>query len=920
MSAPQLAELPLPLAAAAKAALERFGGHDASSPEAALELATVLGTSEFVAAVAARQNEWFAGFLAERRYEQGFDADQLASMLDEQLVDIPDEQGLMTLLRRVRNQIMVQLVWRDLTRRADFEETTAAVSALADTLVDAALSCLYGWAVEKSGAPRGETGGQRQRLSVLALGKLGGGELNLSSDIDLVFVYDEAGSTDGGAQSNQQFFTRLAQRLIHVLDATTPDGFVFRVDMRLRPYGDSGALVYSAIVAEQYYEQQGRDWERYAWIRARAVAGDVAAGQRLLEALRPFVYRRYLDFGAIDALRDMKARIDAERRKGSMACDVKLGPGGIREVEFIVQVLQLIWGGRQGELRLRRTLAALQSLVSLGHVPAETGEALARAYVFLRDVEHKIQALRDQQTQKLPESDLDQARLAHAMGYENYPAFLIALDEHRSRVAVEFDAVIEAGPQTSDRWRRVWASADELSDSLAAADIEPAAELAARLAALKAQSERVSVDPAGRARLDALMPALLAEVSRSEVAGTALSRVLPLLEAVMRRSAYYVLLSENTNALKQLVDLCGASRWLAAELARHPALLDELLDERHLFQVPDRDGLREDLAHRLAGVDDPEAVLEALRGFKQGHEFRVAACELKGILPLMKISDYLTYIAEVILEQALDLAWSATLETSKGPSEKAFLIVGYGKLGGLELGPGSDLDMVFLHDLDAQHSQFVNRMIRRLLNVLTTRTHSGALYEVDMRLRPSGRSGAVVSSLNAFEQYQRREAWVWEHQALVRARPVAGDPALAARFDELRQRLLCETRDVAALKTSVIEMRERIQRQAGAADLKRGAGGIVDIEFMVQYLVLAWAAEHPSLAVYTDNVRILEAAADVGLLTDERAAALKQAYLALRAERHRAALDIADDARAQKVLDAHRSAVRQCWDELLGEP
>jgi glutamate-ammonia-ligase adenylyltransferase len=584
-----------------------------------------------------------------------------------------------------------------------------------------------------------------------------------------------------------------------------------------------------------------------------------------------------------------------------------------------VQVLQLIWGGRQRQLREPRTVAALDVLVTLGHLPAETGAALARAYAYLRDVEHKIQAMRDQQTQKLPEGELDQARLAVAMGYVDYSTFLAALDEHRHLVGEEFEAVIEAGAATSDQWRRVWGGAREaLTDSLRQAGMEPAVELSERLAALKAQSERVSVDPAGRARLNALMPVLLAEVAQSAFAGAALARVLPLLEAVMRRSAYYVLLLENANALKQLVALCGASRWLAAELARHPALLDELLDERHLYQVPDRDGLRDDLAHRLAGVNDAEVALEALRSFKQGHEFRVAACELKGILPLMKISDYLTYIAEIILEQALQLAWSATLETTDGPSSGAFLIVGYGKLGGLELGPDSDLDMVFIHDLETRHSQFVNRMVRRLLNVLTTRTHSGALYEVDMRLRPSGRSGPMVSSLAAFEQYQRREAWTWEHQALVRARPVAGDRSLALRFDELRRRLLCEARDVETLRTSVVEMRERIERQAGAADLKRGAGGIVDIEFMVQYLVLAWAAEHPSLAVYTDNVRILETAADVGLLADDRAAALKQAYLALRAERHRAALDIPDDARAEKVLDAHRSTVRECWDDLLG--
>jgi glutamate-ammonia-ligase adenylyltransferase len=800
------------------------------------------------------------------------------------------------------------------------------MTRLADQLIDGALARLHQWAVAVDGEPVGEYSGAAQRLVVIALGKLGAGELNLSSDVDLIFAYPELGSTRDGGRTNQQFFVKLSQRLIQVLDTITTDGFVFRADMRLRPYGDSGALVLHFDAIEQYYEEQGRDWERYAWIRARPCAGDRDAGQRLIESLRPFVFRRYLDFGAIEALRVMKARIDGERDRLAMRSDVKLGPGGIREVEFIAQMHQLIWGGRQRVLRCRGVVETLGVLAQMKLLPADQARQLVSGYQWLRNVEHRLQAIADQQTQTLPATPLDQARLAYGMGYADYRSFVAALDDHRGRISAAFDTLLEAesaaGSDTvAQRFQPAWLGGDlpALVDELVAAGFGARSEVAATLERLRAARDRSSVGEEGRMRLDTLVPKVLVAAADTPHPGLALTRVVPLLEATLRRSAYYMLLLENPAALKSLVDICGGSRWMAEELSRFPALLDELLDPALLYTVPDIEALRADLRARLeiAAHDGDEAELEALRTFKETHQFRVAACEVRGILKLMNVSDYLTFLAEVILEEALNLAWEQTARVHSAPA-RAFAIIGFGKLGGLELGPGSDLDIVFLHELDIEHSAFLQRMVRRLLHILTIRTHSGALYEVDTRLRPSGRDGTMVSSLAAFERYQREDAWVWEHQALVRARPVAGDAAVGAAFNRIRRDVLCRPRDRGELRAAIVDMRRRIGGATSASvDLKREPGGIVDIEFMVQYLVLAWAHEHNSLADWTDNVRILETAAAVGLLGSDTAAQLKDAYLALRSERHREALDIPDDGRAREVLDRYGTLIREQWRTLL---
>jgi glutamate-ammonia-ligase adenylyltransferase len=922
--------LPAPLAPLAAAAWNRWleaaeptlrartAAWLAAQPADATELAKVLALSDFAAGVATAQAESFVAFLERGAYRGSPPLD----FVGDALVGVADVETLKRTVRRVRNLAMLHVIWRDLNGRAPLAETTGALSRLADQLIDAALARLHEWAVAEDGAPLDDVG-TPQRLVVVALGKLGAGELNLSSDVDLLFAYRQDGETRGGRRNNRHFFTRLAQKVIQVIDSITEDGFVFRVDVRLRPYGDSGALVWPFDAIERYYEEQGRDWERYAWIRARACAGDRAAGRRLIADLRPFVFRRYLDFGAIQSLREMKRRIDTERGGAAVRDDVKLGPGGIREIEFSAQMRQLIWGGRQLALQCTDVVQTLRTLADHGLLTRDVADRLAEAYVFLRNVEHRLQAVRDEQTQLLPSDALGRARIAFAMGYPDYAALQRALDAHRAVVATAFESSIEGDTADPDeRWAAPWRQNDvrTLAQQLGTAGLGDVESLTILLERLRTARDRPWVGAESRARLDSLVPRVLAEIEKTARPDLTLERIVPLLEATVRRSAYYVLLLENPAALTLLVEICGASRWLADELARRPVLLDELLDPSLLYTVADIEALRADLEARMrfAAAPAEEAELEVLRSFKETHQFRVAACEVRGILALMNVSDYLTFLAEVILQEALELAWRRTAADDATAPPRKFAIIGFGKLGGLELGPGSDLDLVFVHDLDAEHNRFLHRMVRRLLHILSTRTHSGALYDIDTRLRPSGQKGTIVSSLAAFEQYQQRDAWVWEQQALVRARPVAGDAEVCAAFDRIRREVLCRPRDRVQLRAAIVDMRKRIGESASAGvDLKRQAGGIVDIEFMVQYLVLAWAAQHPSLADWTDNVRILDTAAKVGLLEGDTAAALKQAYLALRAERHREALDIPDDGRAREVLDRNATLIRELWQTLL---
>ncbi|MCU0935856.1 MAG: bifunctional [glutamate--ammonia ligase]-adenylyl-L-tyrosine phosphorylase/[glutamate--ammonia-ligase] adenylyltransferase [Gammaproteobacteria bacterium] len=869
------------------------------------------------------------------------------------LAPVGDESALLAALRRLRAREMVRIAWRDLNGLADLNETVHELSDLADAVIDGALGWLHEAQSGDLGRPRTQAG-EPQQLVVLAMGKLGGRELNFSSDVDLVFAVNEDGRTAGGRRdlSSVEYFVRLGQRLIAALGERTPEGFVFRVDMRLRPFGNSGPLVMTFDGLETYYQTHGREWERYALVKARPVAGDVAAGERLLEGLRPFVYRKYLDFGAIESLREMKALVAQEVSRKGMQADLKLGPGGIREVEFIAQVFQLIRGGREPSLRGRSLLPTLAALAGRGDLPEQTVRELADAYVFLRRAEHRVQAIDDRQTQALPSDALGQARLACGMGFGDWKAFALALQVHREGVEGHFQRVFSAaggasGGDAHETWAVLWAgrlSGDAAERALTDSGFSPAGETLDRLDRLRASRTVRLMSPQGRDRLDRLMPLLLARAASTAAAPETLRRLLPLLEATARRSVYLALLIEHPDALARLVQLCSASPWIADHLARYPILLDELLDPRTLFAPPGREGLAGDLAQQMARVEggDVEEEMDALRLFKQARVLRVAAADVSRALRLMVVSDHLSWLAEVILERVLELARRDLVARHGRPRCRvdgrwqypSFGIIAYGKLGGLELGYGSDLDLVFLHtsageeqttegERPVPNAVFFSRLGARIVHLLTARTAAGVLYEVDMRLRPSGSSGLLVSSMDAFEAYQRDEAWIWEHQALVRARPVVGEPALVARFEAARLSALTRERDAETLRREVREMREKMREHlaaggAGRFDLKQDRGGIADIEFLVQYLALRWGRAHPVVLRYTDNVRLLEGLTVGGCLPATEATLLTQAYLAFRARAHALALQglegvVHEDAE----LTRFRDGVAALWHRLM---
>lgn len=868
----------------------------------AQELNHTWSCSRFAADLCNRKPATFQSLVESGRLHRSNNESQndseMSALLKAELPDDINEESLNSTLRKFRNREMLRIIWRDLNRLADLQETTRDITALAECCLQQALDFHHAAQRNIYGRPLGKEKDQciEQQLIVIGMGKLGAWELNLSSDIDLIFCYPKAGQTDGARSlDNHEFFTRVARKLIHSLDSIAADGFVFRVDMRLRPYGESGALVLSFDAMEEYYQDQGRDWERYAMIKARVVAGDSRQGENIMAMLRPFVYRRYIDFSAIDSLRAMKRMIRQEVKRRHLDKDVKLGAGGIREIEFIAQCFQLIRGGREPAFQERRVLKVLEVIAAEGLMPLTVVNELREAYCFLRNTEHAIQAYSDQQTQTLPSSAYTQAALAHVMGFADWESFYAQLCEHRQRVDHHFANVIAEPEEHSDaeqeaHWQGVWLGHYEepvALDYLQAAGFEMAQQTYQRLQLLRNSSQVSRMQVEGRQRLDEFMPLLLEAVTEVQSPSATLLQIFPLIEAVLRRTAYLVLLVENPGALKQLVLLCAASPWIAEQLARFPVLLDELLDVRTLYQVPEKAALREDLLQQMLRLnwDDLEAHMEVLRYFKLAHRLHVTAAEVTGRLPLMKVSDYLTMIVEVILEHVLELAWHDLISKhgypQKAPGvvcDKDFIVVGYGKVGGIELGHSSDLDLVFLHDAASglatdgersiDNSLFFTRLGQRMIHILTALTPTGQLYEVDMRLRPSGASGLLVSSLTAFATYQRQEAWTWEHQALVRARVVAGDPALADKFARLRRDLLCEPRDPQRLGEEVVKMRHKMrehllpkgleQRQPPVFHLKQGRGAIVDIEFMVQYAVLVWSHQHPALSEISDNIRILE--------------------------------------------------------------
>jgi len=874
--------------------------------------ARVLACSDFVARSSAAHPDLLVALVRSGQLLRADAQDQLAIRVRDALSVCQDEAELKQALRGIRRREMVRIAWRDLAGWAALEETLRDLTALADACVDGACARLLEWATAREGGPCSDDGKTPARFVVLGMGKHGGQELNFSSDIDLIFAYTHDGQTSTSGLSNHEFFVRLGQRLINALHEATADGIVFRVDMRLRPNGVSGPLALSFDAMELYYQTHGRMWERYALIKARAVGGDVDAGRELLSMLRPFVYRRYLDYSAVEEIRGMKAAIHRELHRKGIESNIKLGPGGIREVEFIGQAFQLIRGGRDRRLQERRILPVLAQLAADGDLTVQAERELREAYVFLRNTEHRLQEIGDQQTQVLPVGEIDRLRVAAGMGFADWDGFRAMLKRHMKRVHEHFESVFAApqgeAPAGEDQGMyAVWSGS--LDDAAACAALSragygDAGDALRLLHALRQGGAYSAFTANGRERLDRLMPLLLGAAGLTPDPGVTLRRLIQLVENIGRRSVYLSLLVENPLALSQLVKLCGASEWIAQYLSAHPILLDELMDTAGLYAPLARDALAAELQARLARlpVDDLEAQMDALREFRHGHVLRVAATDVGPGLTPTDVGRYLGAIAEVVVAQALELAQADLIRKHGRPTLRqdgetvipGFAVIAYGKLGSLELGYTSDLDMIFLHGSGhaggetegprgIPNEMYFARLGQRLIHVLTARTSGGILYDVDTRLRPSGRSGMLVTHPQAFREYQREQAWAWEHQALVRARPIAGDPSLGRAFDEIRAEILCRERDPQVLRQEVLAMRNRMHEaqsphEPGEFNLKHDPGGMIDVEFMVQYAVLRWAHEHPELIRHRDNLSLLEALETGGCLEAADAGLLREAY------------------------------------------
>jgi len=888
-----------------------FADVNGADPAWAQSAARVLACSDFVARACAAQTALLPGLHDSGDLLRSDAGDAIAVRVQAAATECSDEPSLKHVLRLARQREMVRIAWRDLAGWASLEETLTSLSALADACLQTALEKLLAWAVERDGRPLEAASGTPARFVVLGMGKLGGQELNFSSDIDLIFAYSGEGQADKAGLSNHEFFLRLGQRLIQALNEPTGDGFVFRVDMRLRPNGASGPLVLSFDAMEQYYLIHGRMWERYALIKTRLVAGDRAAGAVLLDTLRPFVFRRYLDYTAVEDIRDMKGAIHRELLRKGIQSNIKLGPGGIREVEFIAQAFQLIRGGRDPRLQERRLLPVLAHLAVEGDLTVQMEKELREAYVFLRMTEHRLQMINDQQTQVLPAGDLDRLRIATGMGFGDWERFRATLTRHMRRVHEHFESVFtapqgEAPAGAEPGLHAVWAGSLDSATTLkllTGAGYRDPDQALHLLRELRSGGAYSALSANGRERLDKLMPLLLGAGGLTPDPNTTLSRLIHLIEMIGRRSVYLALLVENPLVLSQLVKLCGASEWIAQYLSVHPILLDELMDPVGLYAPLSRAALASELQARLARLpaEDLEAQMDALREFRHGHVLRVAAADIGPGLTPEQIGRHLGEIAEVVVEYALELA-KADLERKHGrptlvregeSTIPGFAVIAYGKLGSLELGYTSDLDMIFLHGAEAggetegprviANETFFARLGQRLIHVLTARTSGGILYEVDTRLRPSGRSGLLVTHPAAFHDYQTDHAWVWEHQALIRARPIAGDETLRQSFEEIRREILCRPRDPETLRTEVQAMRQRMYEARSAHepdrfDLKHDPGGMIDVEFMVQYAVLRWSHDHPELIRHRDNLSLLEALEQRGCLDPADADLLRKAY------------------------------------------
>ncbi len=855
-----------------------------------------------------------------------------------------DENDLMKQLRAFRYREMIRIAWRDLAGWSDLDETLKDLTALAETCIQKTLDVLYRQACARRGTPTLDDG-RAINLVVLGMGKLGAWELNYSSDIDLIFAFEEEGVLNDRKETTYgEFFTRLARSLVKMLDEVTADGFVFRTDTRLRPFGDSGPLVMSFAGMENYYVTQAREWERYAMIKARQVAGDAVSGEKLFDMIRPFVYRRYLDYGAFEELRALKTQINRELRRKDRMDNVKLGPGGIREIEFIGQAFQLIRGGQEPKLQQREIQKVLPLLSELEMMAPSETDTLLSAYRFLRRVENHIQEYQDRQTHDLPKSIEQQTILAFSLGFEDWEDFKQQLDAVRNEVQAIFDQVFSftQNNETAKDADSIWSLTDEderAVEKLSQAGFSDAVGVLKKLQNFKRSVAVNRLSAKARRVLDKLMPGVIELAAKAENNSITLQRVLHLFEQIAGRNVYFALLQENPEALRQLIKLVAASSWITEFLGQYPSLLDELLDPRALYEPLNKPALQKMLALQLQHVpdDDEEQFMNCLRHFKHQNSLRVAAADISGVIPLMVVSDYLTWIAEVVLEAVVDKAWQILQQKHGLPAGvnvgEGFAVIGMGKLGGFELGYGSDLDLVFIYDCrdgmaptcgkkSVTATQFYMRLGQKIRHILDTRMLSGVLYETDLRLRPSGDSGLLVTKIERYRHYLENDAWTWEHQALVRGRFICGDTVLQQQFERIRADILSQPRDIAQLKADVREMREKMRanlapKEGDLFHLKHSKGGIADIEFIVQFGVLAFAAENPALLKWTDNVRLLAALAEQGFLSAEEAQVLKTAYCRFRDEGHRLVLQGQKPIVSVARFGEQATQVAALWDKIF---
>ena len=854
-----------------------------------------------------------------------------------QAADINDENSLKKALRQLRQRVILRIMFRDLNGLAGFgieslNEVVTTTTNLAEITLNIATEYLQIWLQALHGEPLSIIG-TPQSLIVIGMGKLGGRELNVSSDIDLIFAYDSEGETNSLIKiSNQDFFTKLAKKLISAMDEMTEDGFVFRVDMRLRPFGSEGVLVSNLDALEAYYQNNGREWERYAWIKGRVVVG---AEANIYALLRPFIFRKYLDYNALNSMRDLKLHIHRDVTQKGQQDNIKLGRGGIREIEFIAQVFQLIRGGQDASLQIKPTLAVLSLLKNKGLLQEKTVEDLTQAYVFLRNCEHRLMYVDDAQTQDLPKTDQAKARIAIAMNYPNWDAFLTQLNAHRKIVAQHFDATFSEKSPTQSQleiatetaiWQGITETEAALQALLGAGYVDTQQTLS-RLKMLRASNRYQQLPELSRQRFDVLMPHAIAQSAAMPNPDITLLRVTDVFESICRRASYLALLAEHTHAMHLLVKLCSSSPWLANYLAQHPILLDELLDTRTLYAAPDFVAMRTELVQRLAEfTGDIERQMDLMRHFKHANVFRLAAQDINGELALETLSDHLSALADLILGVALEAIWPKM----KGAqfAVPKFAVIGYGKLGSKELGYASDLDIIFLYDdssIDA--GEVYARFAQRISSWFNTLTSAGLLYETDLQLRPDGNSGLLVSSVAAFHEYQRNKAWVWEHQALTRARFVAGDASIGAAFESIRIEVITQARDLAKLKTEVINMREKmhLSQKTGAQafvanmfDIKHSTGGIIDVEFLVQFLVLAHAQQYSQLTENIGNIALLKLLSTLNIIEHDLTEKVVLAYRDYRRMQHALKLQGAPHMRVEAALvSTHATAVKALWNKVF---